>query len=464
MSGKYFYQRYLISEKLGEGGFSVVYKAFDTIDNIHVVIKFLKPQMMKNDAIVENFKKEATDAVNLDHPCIVKTHYWAEDDGKLFVVMDYIEGRSIKHILGLNESLPVEFVVSVIKKICLALEYVHSKGILHCDIKPENIIIDKEGNPFLTDFLFEGSADDLSSENSVKGSVYYISPEQAKGDKLDLRTDIYSLGITMFEMLTGKVPFTGETSMEIALKHLHEDLPVDSIMDKSIPDSLKYIILKCTQKNKVQRYRSALLLYKDLDLCLSEPDGSYVKLEKKLKHKKAADKEKAKKHKRAAVLIVIAIIVVAVSLLLFSIHYFNGNIDNDIKVPQVTGITEEEAKELLQSNDLVPEIEYAYNDEIAEGVVITQSPAASVSVKAADTVKLIVSNGTEESLEMPDVLNLQLEEAETRLAMMNINKYEIVEELVTDQNLNGCVIKQVPEPDSVVYKDDVIVLTIGRIE
>ena len=330
MSGKYFYQRYLISEKLGEGGFSVVYKAFDTIDNIHVVIKFLKPQMMKNDAIVETFKKEATDAVNLDHPCIVKTHYWAEDDGKLFVVMDYIEGRSIKHILGLNESLPVEFVVSVIKKICLALEYVHSKGILHCDIKPENIIIDKEGNPFLTDFLFEGSADDLSSENSVKGSVYYISPEQAKGDKLDLRTDIYSLGITMFEMLTGKVPFTGETSMEIALKHLHEDLPVDTIMDKSIPDSLKYIILKCTQKNKVQRYRSALLLYKDLDLCLSEPDGSYVKLEKKLKHKKAADKEKAKKHKRAAVLIVIAIIVVAVSLLLFSIHYFNGNIDNDM--------------------------------------------------------------------------------------------------------------------------------------
>ena len=151
-------------------------------------------------------------------------------------------------------------------------------------------------------------------------------------------------------------------------------------------------------------------------------------------------------------------------MLLFSIHYFNGNIDNDIRVPQVTGITEEEAKELLQSSDLVPEIEYAYNDEIAEGVVITQSPAASVSVKAADTVKLIVSNGTEESLEMPDVLNLQLEEAETRLAMMNINKYEIVEELVTDQNLNGCVIKQVPEPDSVVYKDDVIVLTIGRIE
>ena len=311
--------RYLIESVIGEGGFSVIYSATDKKTNETVVVKVLKKEFVSDNVHVSLFKKEAAIASKLRHKHIVRTYDTGRDGDIYYMVMDYVDGKSLKHIINLNQGLPVKFVVDVAKKICLALEYAHAKGVVHCDIKPHNIMIDMQGEPYLMDFGISGHIDSstpyLSENGQVLGSVHYLSPEQAKAELLDRRTDIYSLGIVMHEMLTGSVPFEGESSIEIALKHINEEVPdVEENASQKVPESLQNIILKATQKSRQLRYKSALLMYRDIDKCLEHKSGEYVKVSSAVKTKKEKARKKAKKHKLLTIVIFCAAAVVALFL------------------------------------------------------------------------------------------------------------------------------------------------------
>jgi serine/threonine protein kinase len=379
--------------------------------------------------------------------------------------MDFIDGKSLKHIITLNNELPVKFVVDVAKKLCLALEYAHAKGVVHCDIKPHNIMIDMNGEPYLMDFGIAGHIDSsdpyMSDSGKVLGSVHYLSPEQAKGETLDRRTDIYSLGIVMHEMLTGSVPFEGQTSIEIAIKHIKEDVPdIEDNTSQKVPESLQNIILKATQKKKSQRYRSALLMYRDIDRCLEDNKGEYVEVSKTTKLKKENARKKEKTHKAAVAGILLGLAVVAVILLFVFVGYADSAGKEFIIVPYIVDETYDKATEILAAKNIVPEVSYVFSNDIPEGIVVSQSPEANTKIGQTDKVSIVVSSGPEFAIQMPPVVGLPIEEAETILSMENIVNYEIVEEFSEDYEA-GYVIKQSPSEGDLVYVDDVIILTVS---
>lgn len=216
--------RYRLLEKIDAGGTAFIYRARDEMTGQIVAVKVLKPELTKNEEFVQRFKKEVQASLKLRHANIIRAYDAGLDNGMYYIVMDLIEGKTLKHLIQINGPLPIKYVVNIAKKLCLALEYAHVKGFVHRDIKPHNVLIDMTGEPYIADF---GIAKNIAQntvtleDNSVMGSVHYFSPEQARGERADRRSDIYSLGILIYEALTGHVPFDADTSVAIALKHIN---------------------------------------------------------------------------------------------------------------------------------------------------------------------------------------------------------------------------------------------------
>ena len=268
--------RYEILEKIGTGGMSDVYKAKCHKLNRFVAIKVLKQEFSENANFVSKFRTEAQAAAGLMHPNIVNVYDVGEEDGIYYIVMELVEGITLKKYIEKKARLSFKEAVSIAIQVSMGIEAAHNNHIIHRDIKPQNIIISKDGKVKVTDFGIAKAATSNTITSNVMGSVHYTSPEQARGGYSDEKSDIYSLGITIFEMLTGRVPFNGETTVAIAIKHIQEELPSPKEFVPEIPNSVEGIVLKCCQKSPDRRYQSMQEVIADLKQSLMNPDDDFV--------------------------------------------------------------------------------------------------------------------------------------------------------------------------------------------
>lgn len=271
-------ERYEILGKIGTGGMADVYKAKDHKLNRFVAVKVLKPEFREDTTFIRKFKSEAQAAAVLTHPNIVNVFDVGDDNGVYYIVMELIEGITLKEYISKKGKLSVKEATSIAIQVSMGLEAAHSHGIVHRDVKPQNIIISMDGKVKVTDFGIARAASSNTISSNVMGSVHYSSPEQVRGGYSDEKSDIYSLGITMYEMVTGKVPFDGDTTVAIAIKHLQEEIVPPSIYTPELPHSLEQIILKCTQKSVDRRYQNMEDVIADLKHSLIDPQGDFVTL------------------------------------------------------------------------------------------------------------------------------------------------------------------------------------------
>ena len=272
-------ERYEIIEKIGTGGMSDVYKAKDNKLNRFVAVKVLKQEYSENKNFVSKFRVEAQAAAGLMHPNIVNVYDVGEDIGIHYIVMELVEGITLKKYIEKKVRLSTKEAISIAIQVAMGIEAAHNNHIIHRDIKPQNIIISKEGKVKVTDFGIAKAASSNTITSNVMGSVHYTSPEQARGGFSDAKSDIYSMGITMFEMLTGRVPFNGDTTVSIAIKHIQDEMPSPRLYVPEIPVSVEKIILKCTQKSPDRRYQSMEDVIKDLKHSLINPDDDFVQID-----------------------------------------------------------------------------------------------------------------------------------------------------------------------------------------
>ena len=290
-TGMIIAERYEILGKIGTGGMADVYKAKDHKLNRFVAVKVLKPEFREDTTFIRKFKSEAQAAAVLTHPNIVNVFDVGDDNGVYYIVMELIEGITLKEYISKKGKLSVKEATSIAIQVSMGLEAAHSHGIVHRDVKPQNIIISKDGKVKVTDFGIAKAVTSNTVSTNAMGSVHYTSPEQARGGFSDQRSDIYSIGITLFEMVTGQVPFDGETTVEVAMKHLQQEITPPSELVPDIPYSLEQIILKCTQKSSERRYASTEALIQDLKHSLVDPDGDFVVLDGVTKRMPAASQD-----------------------------------------------------------------------------------------------------------------------------------------------------------------------------
>lgn len=453
--------RYRLLEKIAAGGSAFIYRARDEKTDRIVAVKILKPELTDNQEFIQRFKKEVQASLKLRHANIIRAYDAGLDDGKYYIVMELVKGTTLKNLIQSEGALPAKYVVSVAKKLCLALEYAHVKGFIHRDIKPHNVLLDEKGEPYIADFGIArnvASNTITSDENSVMGSVHYFSPEQARGERVDKRTDIYSLGILIYEMLTGKVPFDADTSIAIALKHINEPMPDLSLDLPGSPDSLNRIIQKATQKDKHFRYRTAFSMYEDLMRALSDPGGEYVRYTESKRSKQPlsatqfqSEHDTPRRHKVKPAVIILACVAGAALVCLFAVQTFGR-----IPVPVVIGYDESQARTTLSNAGFSPEVLAEISDEPV-GIVVRQDPEAGTSALKGATISVYISEGAGLN-RMPNVTDMPYEKARQILSDMGIS-VSMIEETQGTYSI-GYVLEQSPLPGTELAASPEAVLTV----
>ena len=368
--GQKINDRYEIIKTIGEGGMANVYLAEDTILERKVAIKVLRGDLSNDEKFIRRFKREALSVSNLSHPNIVEVYDVGEEDGNYYIVMEYIEGKTLKQLLQKRGALTLTEVIDIMSQLTDGLAHAHEAYIIHRDIKPQNIMIEDNGRIKITDFgiAMALNSTQLTQTNSVMGSVHYLPPEQANGKGSTVKSDIYSLGILMYELLTGSVPFKGDTAVEIALKHMKEKIPSVRKQNPTIPQSVENIILKATAKNPKNRYDSVREMYNDLQTALERDNEKRLVYEypendleetkviapipkepKKPVVDKPLDKEETtetddsilkEKDEKNKLPIILAGILLAFLIVLAVVYLLISNHDvKEVKVPDVTGLT-----------------------------------------------------------------------------------------------------------------------------
>ena len=411
MNGKIIDGRYEIIEEIGRGGMAIVFRAKCLVLNRYVAIKMLRPEYRDDLEFIQRFKIEAQSAGSLSHPNIVSVYDVGNEDDMEYIVMEYVEGITLKQYLGAKGVLPWKEAVDYASQICAGLEHAHKKGIVHKDIKPENIMITKEGILKITDFgiakaLNQGT---VATGGLTMGSVHYFSPEQARGSFTDAKTDLYSLGILTYEMVAGRLPFEGDSAISIAMQHLESEPVRPSVFNPSIPKSLESVILKAMKKDTGERYQAATQMLIDLKKVYIgsevqyEPAEEYTKKytpvnpdatdEKKKTDAKgerpvaraAAQKSKKKKKKKADALGIAAGIlsgIALVALLIWGWTFMKGGSKNEVECPELVNLTGREALSLIEGTNI--RIVHENGVEIAaddEGVIVLQSPKSGIKIK-----------------------------------------------------------------------------------
>ena len=450
--------RYEIMERIGMGGMADVYKAADRVLRRYVAVKVLKREFREDENFVNKFRSEAQAAAGLTHPNIVNIYDVAEDRGLYYIVMELVEGITLKDYIQKKGKLTPKEVIGITLQVCSGIDSAHANKIIHRDIKPQNIMISKEGKVKVTDFGIAKATSSNTISTNVMGSVHYTSPEQARGGFSDAKSDIYSLGITMYEMLTGQLPFDGDSTVSIALKHLQEDMVPPSELVLDVPYSLEQIILKCTQKSPDRRYTDVAMLVRDLKRSIQDPEGDFVRIspltmvgdtilmtEDEMaelqgvsgyddEYESGYDKKRAsndinadldpKMTKLMKVLTIVAIVIFAGVLIFGGIWIYNisknmTNIpsgDEQNLVPNMVGMTLDEAKEACEDVglELVVIDDTKLHLEYDKDYIYKQSTSPNVSRPAGTKIEVHVSAGLQ-PIEMPDVSGKTEEEALTEL-------------------------------------------------
>lgn len=435
MIGKILGNRYEITEKIAQGGMSVVYKALDLNLNRYDAVKVLKPEFSSNKDILDKFKQEANAVAFLSHPNIVNIYNVGSEDQIHYIVMEYVKGKTLKEVIKAQGKLSVEETLNYSYQIARALESAHNSNIIHRDIKPQNIMLTKDGLIKVTDFGIAKHSDSVTITNSGKiiGSAHYFSPEQARGNMTDGRSDIYSLGIVMYEMVTGQVPFDAESPITIALKHMQEPLPSPRALNPSVSAGLEKVILKATEKNPIDRYQRIEDMMMDLRALMNgerlvskentNTDHTQVMNavvpERKTMRNDIYDDEKPSNNKKKTLIIGLAMILVVVLGALIGDAVFsrgNGNqpgevLEEEVDIPEIMGLTKEEAEDALEMVGLVLEVTGTETSEQPENTVIKVIPEEGTTVKKGVTVSVVLSAG-EEKLYVPDITGSTVESAE----------------------------------------------------
>ena len=473
MSNKLLLGRYEIIEKIVEGGMAVVYKAKDRLLNRYVAIKILRPEFVKDEQFVENFRKESQAAAGLSHPNIVNVYDVGKEGNIHFIVMELIDGKPLSQVIDEKGRLDYKEAISIARQVASALSLAHKNQIIHRDVKPHNILITSTGTAKLADFGIARAVSKASiAEGSEKimGSVHYFSPEQARGAYVDERSDIYSLGIVLYEMLTGKVPFDGDNPISIALMHINDPMPSVSSQVPGIPPQLEKVIEKATDKYQSNRYKTVDEMIEDLDNIdfITKVMGSSIfesQLEKKDEDisdaiKEAEDVKKREDEKKpvnktklfiiiASVIIVIAGIIGAGAML----GWFSGEND-EVEVPDFKGMTLEEAQIEAEKYGLkVEEGDQVYSPDQEEGKITSQTPGKGAKVSKGKVITVNISLGKKDGV-VPNIVGMDYKEAKAYLKDFGFELGMVVK--VKSTKPENTVITQSVEAGSTADKGTVI--------
>ena len=446
--GQKINDRYEIIKSIGEGGMANVYLAKDTILDREVAVKVLRGDLSTDEKFIRRFQREALSVSNLSHPNIVEVYDVGEEDGQYYIVMEYIEGKTLKQLLNKRGALTLPEVIDIMTQLTDGLSHAHEAYIIHRDIKPQNIMIEDNGTIKITDFgiAMAVNATQFTQTNSVMGTVHYLPPEQANGKGATVKSDIYSLGILMYELLTGSVPFKGDNAVEIALKHMKEKLPSIRKQNPLIPQSVENIVIKACAKNPRNRYDTVKEMHEDLVTAmerenekkivfeypendLDEPKVNTVSKPKKVVDKPTNEEEKLldkepivveSKGKNKIIIglsIVLVLFVVIAAIFAFVVM---GKKVEDVKVPDVTNMTVEEAIEELEKHGFKYTTKEENSSEVEEGHVISTSPKAGSTRKKGTVVTIVESIGGE-YYTVEDLTGKNYVEIKAKLELMGIN-------------------------------------------
>ena len=516
-------KRYAVLSKIGAGGMADVYKGRDQMLNRYVAIKVLKKQYKEDENFVRKFRSEAQAAAGLIHPNIVNVYDVGEDRGLNYMVMELVEGITLKEYIERKGRLSHKETISIAIQMCSGIGAAHASGIIHRDIKPQNIIISKDGKVKVTDFGIAKAITSNTVSTNAMGSVHYTSPEQARGGFSDQRSDIYSIGITLFEMVTGQVPFDGETTVEVAMKHLQQEITPPSELVPDIPYSLEQIILKCTQKSSERRYESTGALIQDLKHSLVDPDGDFVVIppiggmtdtvimtDKDLddirngnddeeydtdeydtdamygnddsdedyenyESGRGADEVNPHMHKIMKILTIVVVAII-VLILVFTVgkaagvfKSFGGITTQDeedksgkVTVPDVRGMSEEDAKALLNKKGLgIQVVTRKESKKYKAGKISKQTPEAGEKVSKHTKIEVVVSSGLVGSKKaIPDVSGMSETEAQNELEEAG---FKVTSSFQYDDSVeSGKVISTTPEAGTKAEKGSTVTMLVSQ--
>ena len=463
MIGKLISGRYLIESLIGSGGMANVYKAYDNMLGRTVALKVLKAEHRGDMEFVRRFEREARAVLTLSHENIVRSYAVGEDGDISYIVLEYVEGSTLKELIKSDGPISPKVAVSITAQVLDALAHAHESGIIHRDVKPQNVIITPRGKAKLTDF---GIARDVAAttrtyagSNVVMGSVHYISPEQARGDDVTAASDIYSCAIMLFEMLTGKVPFGGDNSVAIALKHLQEDITPPVEINPKIPRALSDVIVKAASKEISLRYQSAKQMKSDLLRSLREPHGKFARLEKN-----AVETKRRGWHGVMNIVLMLVVVLGLFTALFFIARSVNEDQGDapaaEYIIPNVKAKKLEEAKGVAELRGFELNVdEYRSSDE-EEGTVLEQTPAAGTAAKQGDSISVIVSSGNN-YVTVPDLAGRYLQEANDIVWGVEL---EIgTTQYVTSDLPYGQIVRQEPIAGTDTFAGDVIDVWISGI-
>ncbi len=484
VKGQKINDRYEIIRNVGEGGMANVYLAYDTILNRNVAVKILRGDLANDEKFVRRFQREAIAASSLTHPNIVEMYDVGVDDGNYFIVMEYIDGITLKSLIKKRGALSLTETIDIMLQITSAIACAHDSYIIHRDIKPQNVIILDDGVAKITDFgiAMALKSTELTQTNTVMGSVHYLPPEQANGKGSTVKSDIYSLGIMMYEMLIGRVPFKGENAVEIAMKQINEAIPSVCKLNPSIPQSVENIILKATAKNPKNRYDSVNEMHEDLKHALEETDSKRLTYEypeqelektKELKTISSIEKEKSEEVKKEKTLnkslVIVSIIFVVLSLTLLVTLFVLPKLNQakDVKIPNVSGLSLAEAEKILNEAGfyVASTTDERKDDNIAEGKVIgIKNFQTGDVVKEGRSLTLIISLGTDKIV-IDDYVGKPFDEVENELKRLGLqvkHEYEVTNDKEKfDENK---IVKQSVEKGEILREGDIIRLTTNTLE